>query len=515
MHHSGAKLAKNFLSQVLARINLKRGEGEEKMTTIKEVVEMWDKTHPNDQTETLKGKNVQLGGKIKAGHFREKHGGEAVIKLSSDYPYEPWDKRTCYVFTSNYDENNNSISIRISFQRRTKEDPNTQAFYEFLNKIINNKNFTLIKGRINPNHLVLKREFPPESSAQAICKGMEELIKLTQKPICDFLAGKNREKLPAKRPLTKSKQKIFLDIMKKHKIKSDKLYAECEEIYIQTIEILENLHIGSEDANEFLEVSYYTTKSIAQKLLIPSKGENKYDEFRLYYTHGMNDPHEGKTLLQFLGIEDEDLKLPETLPFIACFSFEVNSLNQFRLYGKENNEEATGVSIVFKPSFFDDNIDKKRLYHCVYMNPYNGKIESISFSKKDEKENHKNIEDRLKEIEELFEDLKKKIQVLLNINVNINKHELAKDLLINIRYLIKHYAFMEERECRIIDWRNKKDDKSIDIEDGRLYITTDEIKNYVDKIYFGPLAEGIEGFRLKIKGIKCEPSRHPFKSKRQ
>ncbi|MDR1811622.1 MAG: DUF2971 domain-containing protein [Candidatus Fibromonas sp.] len=507
----------------MARINLKRGKGEEKMTTLEDVVKMWDKTHPNSQTETLKGKNIQPGGKIKSGHFLEKHGGEAVIKLSSDYPYEPWDKRTCYVFTSNYDENNNHISIRISFQRRVKEHPNTQAFYDFLNKIINNnKNFTVSKGRINPNHLVLKRVFPLKSSAQVICKGMEELIKLTQKPICDFLAGKNKEKLPAKRPLAKNKQKIFSDIMKKYGIEKNenkKLYDKCEEIYIQTIKILENLHIGSEDADEFLKVSYYTKKSIAQKLLIASKGENKYDKFRLYYTHGMNDPHEGKTLLQFLGIEDEDLKLPETLPFIACFSFEVNSLNQFRLYGKENNEEATGVSIVFNFNFFNDDINeeqgKYQLYHCVYIDPYSGKIESISFSKKDEKENQEKIENRRNEMEVLFEDLKKKIQALLNINVKINKHELAKDLLINIRYLIKHYAFMEERECRIIDMKNKEDHESIDIEDGRLYITTDEIKNYVDKIYFGPLAEGIEGFRLKIKGIKCEPSRHPFKSKRQ
>jgi len=159
------------------------------MATLKEVVEKWDETHPNCQTETLKGKNVQPGGKIKPGHFHKRHGGEAVIKLSNGYPYKPWDKRTCYVFASNYDENNNPINIVISFQRRIKEHSNTQAFFEFLNEKFSKK-FIPSKGTINPNHLVLKRVFPINSTAQDICEGMEELIELTQKPICEFLQAR-------------------------------------------------------------------------------------------------------------------------------------------------------------------------------------------------------------------------------------------------------------------------------------------------------------------------------------
>jgi hypothetical protein len=509
----------------LARVNLKRGEGVEKMATIRNVVNKWNRSNPENEA-----------GKPKKGSFYGRSGEEAVIKLS-DNPrishIKSWSDRTCYVFGFNYyGQTKNPIKIEISFERRIKEHSNTQAFYEFLRKIINDneelKEFILSKGRINPNHLVLKRVFPPNSPEQDICDCMDELIKLTKVPICKFLANKKNKKL-----LTEREEKMFSKILGEHKIKDNKLSGKCKKIYTQTIKILRCISAGSEYPDElktpcrskdyYTEVSYYTKKSIAQKLLIASKAENKYGEMRSYYTHGMNDPSEGKTLLQFLGIiEKKDLKLPEPLPFITCFSLEVNSLNQFRLYGKDNNEEATGVSIVFKPSFFNK---VRELYRCVYIDPDNKQIKTISFSKKEEdeekekekekKKEEKWIENKQNEVKGLFEELKKKIKVLLKEEIQ-DKHELAKDLLINIRYLVKDYAFMEERECRIIDTRNKEEKESIDIDDGRLYITIDEIKDHVDRIYFGPLAEGIEGFRLKIKeDIECIPSRHPYKYKRQ
>jgi len=474
----------------------------EKITTIEEVVKTWNELNQENKA-----------GEIERGSFYGRYGEEVVIKLSDDsgiFHIKSWSDRTCYVFSFNYDENNNPISIEISFQRRIKEAPNTQAFYEFLKNLLMEKKelkeFILSQGRINPNHLVLKRVFPPNSPEQDICDGMEELIKLTKESICGFVRGKPNERL-----LTESEKKIFHEIMEKHRIKEeDNLYGECEKFYKKTINILDNLYIGDDDINEsfYPEVSYYTEKSTARNLLIPSK--YKYDDgFRLYYTHGMNDPHEGKTLLSFLEIKDEDWELPKILPFIACFSLEVNSLNQFRLYGNDNGKEANGVSIVFNFTF----LKARRIYRCVYIDPDKGEIKSISFKKEEEKS--KKIEDRRKEIETLFIDLKNEIEVLLKKinNININKHELVKDLLINIRYLVKDYAFIEERECRTIDWRNKKD-KSIKREGERLYIEIGEVKEHISEIYFAPCTEGIEVFEIKT-GIKCTRSRHPYNSKRQ
>jgi len=483
------------------------------MTTIKEVVEMWNKKYSNTKNKASE---------ITQGCFFGKLGAEATIKLSDKYLCEPWNKRTCYVFTFNSDKKTKILEkIEISFQRRTNENSDAQKFYELLKEIIiDNSNFTVSRGRINPNYLVLKRAFRLDSSAKDICDGMKELIDLTQNKICKFLAGGGGG--GDEKPLTESEKKIFLKIMKKHGIKKNEnkdLCAKCLKIYIQTLEILDKLYIKRIYNKKVLKVSYYTQKSVAQKLLIASKDENKYGEFRLYYTNGMNDPHEGKTLLQFLEIENEDLELPETLPFIACFSLEADSLNQFRLYGKDNNEEATGVSIAFDFDFFDNGTNKEqekyRLYRCVYIDTHEGKI-SLSFSKKEEEEDEEEeeIKPNQLEVEELFKDLKEKIQDLkkeLKIN-DINKTELVKDLLIKIRYLVKDDAFMEERECRIIDWKNKKD-KSINIDGDRLYIEIGGINNYVDEIYFAPLTEGMEVFEIET-GIKCIRSRRPYKPKR-
>ena len=473
------------------------------MTTIEEVVEMWDKNHKNNPTETLKGKNVQPDGKIIFGSIFDRLNKWAIIKLSN--VYTQWNKQICYVFDFK------SGKPEINFQKRSGYPCDTEKLYEFLNtnfngKEINGKKLTLARGR-NPDNLILKINFDGNSSAKEICDCMEEFIKLTREKICNFLAGKDKEKLftESEEKLSTESEGIFSEIMNKYGIKEDdKLYDECEKIYNQTIDISNAL---IEDTDK-LEVSYYTQKNIAQDLLILPIGEKEYKKFRSYSTYGMNDPSEGKTLLSFLGIKNEDSDLPEYLPFIACFSLEIDNLNQFRLYGNENNMEATGVGIVFKPPFFNNVRD---LCRCVYIDPDNKQIKSISFSKEEEKEKEL-IEKKQEEVEELFENLKKEIKKLLDIN----KHKLAEDLLINIRYLVKDYAFMEERECRIIDRIKKDDDELIDIHNGRLYITICEIKDHVDRIYFGPLAEGIEGFKVKIKeDIKCIPSRNPYKSKRQ
>jgi len=464
------------------------------MTTIEEVVKVWDETHPNNQTETLKRNNVQLDRKIDSWSMYGRLDKWAVIKLANAYPFAKWNERICYVFDFK------SGKPEITFQRRSGYPCDTEKLYKlldsFTNEKIKGKKLTLVKGRINPNNLTLSIRLDINSSAEEICDCMEKFIELTQEKIYTFLKVKDNEKLS-----TRSNE-ILSEIINKHGIKEDTdLCGKCEKIYSQTIEISNAL---AENTDK-LEVSHYTKKNTAQKLLIAPRDEKKCDEFRLYSTYGMNDPSEGKTLLSFLEIENEDCELPETLPFIACFSLEVNNLNQFRLYGNENNMEATGVSIVFKPPFFNKVRD---LCRCVYIDPDNKQIKSISFSKEEEKEKEL-VEKKQEEVEGLFENLKKEIKKLLDIN----KTELAKDLLINIRYLVKDYAFMEERECRIIDRRNKKDDL-IDIDGERLYIEIGGVNNYVDKIYFAPCAEGMEVFEVET-GIKCSRSRHPYKSKRQ
>ena len=74
----------------------------------------------------------------------------------------------------------------------------------------------------------------------------------------------------------------------------------------------------------------------------------------------MNDPTEGSLLQQILDkrypLEAIKPREQEDVCFIKSFTFNFNSLNQFRLYGKTNNVEASGLSLVFNENFFEDKI---------------------------------------------------------------------------------------------------------------------------------------------------------------
>lgn len=70
----------------------------------------------------------------------------------------------------------------------------------------------------------------------------------------------------------------------------------------------------------------------------------------------MNDPSENQVLTQWLNITtnpDNEIKT-----FLASFSFNHNSLNQFRLYGNEENILGSGVSIAFNQNFFGQNTER-------------------------------------------------------------------------------------------------------------------------------------------------------------
>ena len=103
-------------------------------------------------------------------------------------------------------------------------------------------------------------------------------------------------------------------------------------------------------------LAHYTSPTVCEKLLgIGQKQANQENivagKMRMNSSVYMNDPYEGKSLYDLLGIQEPDLEnLSESSPynaFFACFSSRVNDLNQFRLYGKVGNVEASGCCLVF------------------------------------------------------------------------------------------------------------------------------------------------------------------------
>ena len=118
-------------------------------------------------------------------------------------------------------------------------------------------------------------------------------------------------------------------------------------------ELLVKFNLNESKNNDGLvferQVAHYTKPEVLFNLL-----KNKPSDFRLNVVDFMNDPTENQVLTDWLGVKTE--KDNEIKTFLASFSFNHNSLNQFRLYGNENNIVGSSVSVVFNQEFFSKNI---------------------------------------------------------------------------------------------------------------------------------------------------------------
>ena len=146
----------------------------------------------------------------------------------------------------------------------------------------------------------------------------------------------------------KSKQKQIQKVLSKNK----KINGRLKENIAAVLAVL------SIDPIEFdRPLAHYTSPTVCEKLLGIGQKQKEDDQkifaskMRMNSSAYMNDPYEGKSLYDFLGIQEPDLEnLSESSPynaFFACFSSRVNDLNQFRLYGKVGNVEASGCCLVF------------------------------------------------------------------------------------------------------------------------------------------------------------------------
>jgi len=296
-------------------------------------------------------------------------------------------------------------------------------------------------------------------------------------------------------------------------------------------------------------VAHYTKPGVLFNLL-----KNEPSDFRLNVVDFMNDPTENQLLSNWLGIKSDsnnDIK-----SFLASFSFNHNSLNQFRLYGNENNIVGSSVSIVFNQQFFGSDVNRSinddsinflnqnltskltantdminkaenntkivkdndisplhplSLFRCVYFDP---ETNYISIAKRNlysfylehqscdpEVINSKwqkyldllDEENKISEIRELLQQIRneiinlkenKKIQVISNLD------QLISLALMPISCLIKHAAFEDEDECRIIYITHIADEKIQAPHDyasaNSLFINYAKIEEYIDKIYLGP-----------------------------
>ncbi|MWP47579.1 tetratricopeptide repeat protein, partial [Gilliamella sp. Pas-s27] len=339
----------------------------------------------------------------------------------------------------------------------------------------------------------------------------------------------------------------------------------------------------SEQGQQFeRRVAHYTNPSVLFELL---KNDS---HVRLNVVDFMNDPTENQLLSNWLGMNNDPNS--EIKSFLTSFTFNHNCLNQFRLYGNENNIIGSGVSLVFNQFFFgkkvessinpdsvallsydtkvkvtksdsEENKDKDDgdsnnicslellpLFRCLYFDP-NSKYISIakrnkfSFYLEHQGSPPETIEDQWNNyIDSLGEEGKiAKIRVNLNkirkiITALKAKEELKAlsnlDQLINlaimpISCLIKHAAFEDEDECRMIYITHIADKKiqapaNYDYANSLFVNYGQKVEGYLDKIYLGPQCQPYHKLWItnhvrrpksesKLKHIKVVQSEMPLR----
>lgn len=347
-----------------------------------------------------------------------------------------------------------------------------------------------------------------------------------------------------------------------------------EVLNIMTVLTLDFGSFTGEEKPPERKLAHYTSIDTINKLLAEDKSTKVTSSFRLNTINNVNDPSEGQLLLNYLDFsEPSELytsEFDEKLhAFISCFTFNHDSLNQFRLYGKKDNLEASGVSLVFDKDFFqsdisfegmtflavqsnkkiltneinhreceedinveeDERVGKQPVMRCIYLDPVSRYIQlaqrnRLTFYR--EAEFYKDAEEEWieykKDVDRKTIEVKKSLQILVNLYQEIryeypedfkNYSDFMDEIILPLKYLIKHSAFQEEQECRMV-YITSLDDSKVQMDFGKfLYVEYEpEVKAHLDKIYIAPAATQYKPYLAKLlcdTNVKIELSNNPYR----
>ena len=263
-------------------------------------------------------------------------------------------------------------------------------------------------------------------------------------------------------------------------------------------------------------VTHYTSMTVSKALILKDGGKEKENSevspLRLSEGAFLNDTSEGRELFKFLpkfpvleiGSKDAIAVLFVPKPFIGSFVTETkhDDLTLWRMYGKENKEDARGCSLTISRNGLIESLKAK-------LSPESSKgmavafedefkfyrVAYISYSSKDKPhfsvpDNKKNIE---KNLNSLMEQLREKVDTFI-VKYN-NKAEIQNALkkLSEIAYLFKSAAYLYEHEVRLVV--SGTGFNKIINEDGsppRVYLELVTIPSLLKKITLGPKVEKAE-----------------------
>ena len=309
------------------------------------------------------------------------------------------------------------------------------------------------------------------------------------------------------------------------------------------------------DSNHEKFICHYTRPSTAFSLLGYNEEPSK---LRLSTIKNVNDPTEGNILLDYFNLPNEEIGL---CSFISCFTFNHDSLNQFRLYGKENNQEASGVSLIFEKNFFgeysepcnfieygkkeslinsfssennssintdiNNKINKLPVYRCIYMDNESDYIKlakrsEIDFYKEGRSEFFTSYLDEINkktdEVKQLIDEFKEVLSSMFGNNKsNEDLYNIVNYILLPLKFLVKHAAFEDEQECRIFFITDLFDERIIsDVNNKSMYLEyKPSVREHIKEIYLSIGAYQYEDFFIRClrDSSKVCRSRNPFRNK--
>lgn len=344
----------------------------------------------------------------------------------------------------------------------------------------------------------------------------------------------------------------------------------------KTKEAIEALAKINVERNPERKLAHYTSVDTTNKLLSIDIKEKLPSSFRLNTINNVNDPSEGKLLSNYLNEIKEDSFAVSDFnenfhAFVSCFTFNHDSLNQFRLYGKKDNQEASGVSLVLNKDFFqstntlnvmsfvsslthiqslndvvvekekilidrvnDDSskkINRKPVMRCIYIEPESDYVylaqrncltfyREFSVEERPEKEwsNYKEgIDNKTVKVKLLLAKLK---MIYKSLKIKHSKYfeqhfDVINKNILPLKYLIKHSAFQEEQECRMV-YITSLNRPEVQMDFGKfLYVEYEpEVKAHLDKIYIAPAATQYQPYLAKLlcdTNVKIDLSNNPYR----
>lgn len=336
---------------------------------------------------------------------------------------------------------------------------------------------------------------------------------------------------------------------KKQEIQESLFKGETSQPQDAVATVLAVLHIPPIELSS-IPLAHYTSPHVCH-ILFGIGGNDTASPMRIGSSTYMNDPSEGRGLLDLLNQQDLELENKADgashNAFFTCFSSRVNDLNQFRLYGKEDGVEASGCCLVFNKNgdwlkevdvsvpfrslsqksgqdsdglpeagFSDNKYEKLPLYQVAYI-AY--KDEYIADKKcriwfPSQKEPKFGI--RLKPVgnEDWHQIRLGKLKEALEELIRFFEDKSAvsdddKEALEYIRYLFKDFAFRDEEEFRLLVIKPINSEEIEYCEKTQsVYIPYADIRNRADEVILGTNYEKTgnqrkaEVFRYQMKQ-KC------------